>query len=125
MRLLGNSLIDGYVKQLPDYINAVDGDDKKSVKYNEYQKFMATLFLHNANHERFGDMLMDYRKEFSSKEINYSDNLKTVMDVMRQQPIKKKKKVSILQKHSREREGERGRGSIKFCHNKRWKKRKR
>ena len=92
IKLLGNSLIDSYVKQLPDYINTVDNDGKRAVKRNEVQKFMETLFLRNANHERFGDLLLDYRKAYAAKEIKYPDNLQTMMDVMRQQTINKKKK---------------------------------
>ena len=58
MRLMRNSLIDGYVKKLPDYKNTVDDDGRRAVKSNELQKFIATLLLQNANHERFGDLLL-------------------------------------------------------------------
>ena len=92
MRLLGNSLIDGYVMKLPKYTDAVDDSGMKAVKSKELQKFMATLFLRNANHERFGDLLLDYRKAYAAKEVTYPSNMQTMMDVMRQQPIKKKRK---------------------------------
>ena len=60
MRLAGNNLIDGYIMSLPEYVDAADDNERKQIKKNELQKFMATLFLRNADHERFGDLLMDY-----------------------------------------------------------------
>ena len=110
-------MMDRYVQQLPDYTNAVDDAGRKDVKHKELEKFMSVLFLSNARHKRFGDLLVQYRKSFAANGFKYPDNLSTSMDVTRQQPIKKKRK--LLQKKSRERKGERGRSRrIKFCHDK-------
>ena len=44
MCLLGDRLIDGYVKSLPGYMSATDDDGIKAVKHNEWDKLMAVLF---------------------------------------------------------------------------------
>ena len=52
-------MIDRYLQHLPDYVNALDDDGRKAVKYKELQKFMTVLFLWDARHERFVDLLVD------------------------------------------------------------------
>ena len=98
MRLLGNNLMDGYIMNLPDYTGAVDDNGRKAINSNAFQMFIGTLFLRNANHERFGDLLLEYRKAYAAKEVEYLSNMQTMMDVMRQQPIKKKRKDSPIKK---------------------------
>ena len=93
-RLFRNKLIDGYIEGLPEYTAAVDDAARQDVKSRELDKFLAVLFLRNANHERFGDLLFEYRKEFANNEEKYPKDLKTMMDVMRQQTIKKEKSKS-------------------------------
>lgn len=85
MRLFDYKLINGFVENLPDYVNAVDDAERKAVKSRELDKFLAALFLQNANHERFGDLFLDYRKAYANNEVKYPKDLKTMMDIMRQQ----------------------------------------
>ena len=60
IRLLGGDrLIDGYMELLPGYISATDDDGRKAVKNKDWDKLMAVLFLGNARHGRFGDLLVD------------------------------------------------------------------
>ena len=93
-RLFRNRLIDGYVEGLPEYTAAVDNTARQDVKSRELDKFLAVLFLRNANHERFEDLLFEYSKSLANNEEKYPKDLKTMMDVMRQQPIKKNKSKS-------------------------------
>ena len=69
MRLLGNNLLDGYIHQLPDYVNTGDDAGSKAVKSKERDKFMAVLFLRNAHHEICCDLLVEYRKAFVAKGV--------------------------------------------------------
>ena len=96
MRLVGNNLIDGYIRNLPAYIGAVDYAGRKVAKKKELEKFMATLFLRNASYDRFGDLILECRKAYAGKELKYPDNLQTMMDLMRQQPLKKKRTDSPI-----------------------------
>ena len=61
-RLFRNTMIDGYVEGYPEYTAAVDDAARQDVKSRELDKFLAVLFLRNANYERFGDLLFEYRK---------------------------------------------------------------
>ena len=75
---------------------------------------MSVLFLRNANHERFGELLVDYRKAYANKEVKYPQNLSDMIDVMRQQPIKKKKKASPGKSPEKEKDKE-GEGASSFA----------
>ena len=88
MRLAGNNLIDGYIMGLPEYLSATTDSDRKQVKSTELQKFMSELFLRNADHERFGELLVEFRKAYAAKEVKHPADMWTMMDVMRQQPVK-------------------------------------
>ena len=43
----------------------------KKVKRKELDKLLSVLFLRNANHGRFGELLVEYRKSFANKD-NYT-----------------------------------------------------
>ena len=58
------------------------------------------MFLRNANHERFGELLVDYREFYANKEVKYTKNLSNMMDVMRQQPLQKNKKATVPDRSS-------------------------
>ena len=61
-------------------------------KSNEMKKFVAVLFLRNADYATYNDMLVEYRKSYANKLDIYPKSLEDVVDVMRQQPKKKKPK---------------------------------
>ena len=63
-----------------------DNAGRKAVKKSELNKFEAALFLRNANHDRYGDLLIEYRKAYANKECRYPKSMHDMMDVMRQQP---------------------------------------
>ena len=86
-RLLGRGLIDGFTEKLPIYLAAADDAARKEIKKNELDKMMSVLFLRNANHERFGELLVEYRKAYANKEVKYPQKLSNMMYVMRKQPI--------------------------------------
>ena len=60
MRLVGREFLDGYTERLEEYNNlpAGDADAQKTLKKREREKLEAVLFLRNANHDRFGKLLL-------------------------------------------------------------------
>ena len=78
---------------MPEYLSAADDATRKQAKKQEIYKFLSVLLLHNANHDRFGELLVEYQKAFVNKDVKYPQNLSTMMDVMKQQPLKEKRKV--------------------------------
>ena len=95
MQSLGKNLFDGCTHHLPGYMNAGDDSGRKAVKSKELDKFMVVLFLKNARHEIFGELLVEYRKELSAREVKYQAYFSTMIDAMIQHPIKKKKKATL------------------------------
>ena len=59
---------------------------------------MFMLFLRNLDKDRFGEMLVEYRKSFANKDNKYPQTVSDMMDVMRQQPEKQKKNKPIRDK---------------------------
>ena len=55
----------------------------------DWERFKSILFLRNAESARFGDLLVDYRKEYANNIDKYPEDLQTMVDVMWQQPEKK------------------------------------
>ena len=93
--LLDRGVIDCFTEQLPDDLTEVDDAARKEVKMKELDKLLAVLFLHNANHERFGELLVDYWKAYVNKDIKYPQNVLNMIDIIRQQPLNKKKKDPV------------------------------
>ena len=56
----------------------------KKVKRKELDKLLSVLFLRNANHGRFGELLVEYRKSFANKDVKHLHSLGEMMDVMHQ-----------------------------------------
>ena len=54
------------------------------------KKFIAVLFLRNADYATYNDLLVEFRKSYANKLDIYPKNLEDVVDVMRQQPPKKR-----------------------------------
>lgn len=51
---------------------------------------IAVLFLRNSKHDRYNKLLVEFRKTYANKECKYPQNITDMIDVMRQQPEKKK-----------------------------------
>ena len=94
-RLLGRVIIDGFTVTLPEFLSAADNDAREKVKNNELDKLLSLLFLCNANHDRFSELLVEYWKVYATKDVKYLQDLSSMMDVMRQQPLRKKKKAPV------------------------------
>ena len=57
--LLGRGVIDGFTEKFPEYLAAADDAARKVVKKKELDKLLSVLFLHNVNHERFEELLVE------------------------------------------------------------------
>ena len=92
-RLFGKKLVDDFVENKKEYrdLPKTDIDAKKSLKEKEWDKFKVVLFLQNADTSRFGEMLVDFRKQLANNKDNYPADIQTMVDVMRQQPERKKR----------------------------------
>ena len=95
LNLFGKKMLDGFAENTPEYLALTFGDTvgQANVKKKALNNFLAMLFLRNVDKDRFGDMLVDYRKEFANKENKYPQSVANMMDVMRQQPEKRRKKI--------------------------------
>lgn len=91
VRLHGTGIFDGYVEETVEYRAAADDAAKRDLKAQMFNRAVAALFLRNTSQDRFDELLIDCRKAFANKELKYPADLGAMMDVMRQQPIKKKK----------------------------------
>ena len=91
--LVGKRIIDGYTERTPEYLAlaVTDTAGKDLMKRQELDKFMAILFLRNAEQDRFGEMMVEYRKSFANKDNKYPQSVPDMIDVMCQQPEKKRK----------------------------------
>ena len=65
---------------------------------------MATLFLRNVDQERFGELLVDYRKAYAANEVKYPGYMQTILDGMRHQPVKRKRNENSQIEKSPEKE---------------------
>ena len=92
-RIVGKKFLDGFAEQCEEYKNNTtwSNDQKAEFKANEMRKFIAILFLQNSDYAPYNDLLVEYRKSFANKLDIYPKSLEDVVDVMRQQPPKKKK----------------------------------
>ena len=55
------------------------------------KKFLAVLFLQNADYSTYNELLVEYRKSYANKLDIYPKSLEDVVDVMQQVVPKKKK----------------------------------
>ena len=93
INLFGKGIVGGYVKKTPGYIVAsADGNDDamRRLKEEAFERFMVVLFLQNSDQERFGQMMLEYRLEYGNKQYKFPLNIETMLDVMQQQPAKKR-----------------------------------
>ena len=93
MSLFGKNMLDGLVKNTPEYTALTIGNTigKTRVEKKGMDNFMAMLFLRNVDQVRFGEMLVDFRKSYTNKDNRYPQSVADMMDVMCQQPEKRNK----------------------------------
>ena len=99
--LVDERLIYGYIERTPDYLalEATDSVGQDLMKQQELDKFVAILFLRNAEQDRFGEMMVEYCRSFANKDNKYPQSVPDMIDVIRQQPENKlKQKVSPQKK---------------------------
>ena len=83
-RILGKKFLNGFTENLPDWNGDTMSDDvKKKFKEKELNKFLAVLFLRNANYRTYNDLLVEYRRSYANKQDIYPKSLEDVLDVMR------------------------------------------
>ena len=58
-------------------------DVKKKFKEKELNKFLAVLFLQNADYGTYNDLLVQYHWSYANKQDIYPKSLEDVLDVMR------------------------------------------
>ena len=93
-RIMGKKFLDGFAENCEDWDNNWGDDRKKEFWANELKKFLAVLFLRNADHSTYNELLVEYRKSFANKCNIYPKSLEDVVDVMRQVTPKKKKSTN-------------------------------
>ena len=81
MRLFDSRLIDGFVERLPDFLS-LSVVERKVVKKSELSKFEVSLFLRNADSDRYSDLLVEYRKAYANKECKYPNSMNSMMNGM-------------------------------------------
>ena len=83
-RIVGKKFLDGFSEQCEDYKKNTAWSDaqKKEFKTNEMKKFIAVLFLQNADYATYNELLVEYRKSFANKLDIYPKSLEDVVDVM-------------------------------------------
>ena len=85
-RILGKKFLDGFAENLPGWNNSMSDDDKKKFKEKELKKFLAVLFLRNADYGTYNELLVEYCKAYVNKQDIYPKSLEDVLDVMWQIP---------------------------------------
>ena len=91
-RIWGNKFLDGFSEMLPDWDNTWTDADKNEFFQNEPKKYVAVLFLRNADYHSYNELMVEYRKSYRKKLNTYPKSLEDVVAVMRQvQPEKSKK----------------------------------
>ena len=100
LNLFGKRMLDGFAENTLEYIvfTLGDTDGQSRVKKKAMDNFLAMLFLRNTDKERFGDMLVDFRKSYANKDNKYPQSVADMMDVMRQQPEKQRKPKPLKDK---------------------------
>ena len=97
LRMMVHEVLDGYIKHLDEYINlpAYDNDGQKAINM-----FEPALILYNADHNMYGDLLVEYWKVYTNKEIRHPKLLSAMMDFMHHKPIRKKQPAKHTPKSS-------------------------
>ena len=84
-RILGKKFLNGFTENLPGWNGDTMSDDaKKKFKEKELNKFLAVLFLQNADYGTYNYLLVEYRWAYANKQDIYPKSLEDVLDVMRQ-----------------------------------------
>merc|ERR1711884_955724 len=63
-RIMGKSFLDGFAENSSDWNDRWTDDEKKEFKSNELKRFLAVLFLQNADYSTYNELLVEYRKSY-------------------------------------------------------------
>ena len=85
--LFESRLLDSFVENTLEYQNLPLGTDLANQQLDQKKammnKFWAMLFIRGSDHERYGSLLVDWRKSYANKQQDlYSDDLYAMLDVM-------------------------------------------
>lgn len=91
--IMGKKFLDGFTENSQEYKNILITDTvaQSALKKHIFGRFMAILFLRNAEQYHFGELLLEYWKAFSNKEDRYPRTIPVMVNSMRKIPEKKRK----------------------------------
>ena len=75
--LRGKDFLDGFSEKCPGYAALSTSDEEKAFKKKELDKFLAVLFLHNVEQNRYADLLLEFRKAFEDERDIYKKRLRS------------------------------------------------
>lgn len=88
--LVGKHFLDNFIENTKEYAELTNDVDKKKMKSNGFDAFMATVFLRGSDRSSYGELIDDMRTQYALKVDQYPKSLEDAVDVMRS--IRKKKK---------------------------------
>ena len=88
---MGTKFLDGFAENSADWNNTWSDNEKNIFRSKELKKFIAVLFLRNADYATYSKLLIEYRKSFANKHDLYPKTLEDMVDVICQVIPKKKK----------------------------------
>ena len=66
-RIVGKKFLDGFAEQCEDWEDEWTDDQKNQFRSNELKKFLAVLFLRNADYSTYNELLVEYCKSYANK----------------------------------------------------------
>src|SRR5210317_2487808 len=87
---IGTRLLDTFIEYQEDYINETDDDEKKTMKIDAYEKWMAYLLTKGSNPVKYGTLHKNLISQFSLGNDQYPKTITAATDVLSNHRIDQK-----------------------------------
>ena len=84
-------MLDKFIENYPDYDQKLN-TEQQVMKENDFEAWMAAIFLCGSNQSIYAELMKDYRKDYANQDDNYPKTVRGMVDVMRQLKPKLKTK---------------------------------
>lgn len=88
---LGKHVLDRFIELYPHYREETAAQ-QTIMKDTAFDAWMAAIFLRGSDQSIYGELVKDYRKDYTNQDAVYPKSIRDVIDVMRQLAPKKKRR---------------------------------
>ena len=79
---IGDAVLHQFIENLPEYQNNTDTDERRKMKEQSFNKWMAYLIIKNSDQQKYGTLINGLASQYSMKNDQYPVTVTDAIDIL-------------------------------------------